>query len=229
MNFSVEPIGFLKTPFPEKFGIPRQPGLAPNARGELVLEPEFNREGVFDGLSEASHVWLIFLFHLQQGQWKPKVRPPRAGGNIKRGVFATRSPNRPNRIGLSVVELHSVDTDKNRLRLANIDLVDGTPILDVKPYVPYADCLTHASYGFAHLAPKELSVEWEPELLELVPGEVRNLATDVLRWDPRPAYQKDDREYGSSFENWNLRWSVEEDILRVRSAEPIVKLGPNSP
>ena len=175
----MEPIGFIRTPFPEKFGIPRQPGLAPTAVGTLTLEPEYNKEGIFDGLEDADFLWLVFYFHQQKGEWKPKIRPPRAGGNQKRGVFATRSPNRPNPIGLSVVKLLSVDRRTNTLELGGVDLLDGTPILDVKPYVPYSDCHPEANFQFAHKAPEAMPVVWAEQALQELPQEIKKLADKI--------------------------------------------------
>lgn len=223
----MEPIGFIRTPFPEKFGIPRQPGLAPSAVGNLTLEPQFQKEGVFDGLEEADFLWLVFYFHQQKGEWKPKIRPPRAGGNHKRGVFATRSPNRPNPIGLSVVKLLSVDRKTNTLQLGGVDLLDGTPILDVKPYVPYSDCHPEADFQFAHKPPEPMPVVWSDQALHDLPQDIKKLADEVLCWGPRPAYQRDEREYGTTLKNFNLRWRVVEGKVQVLSSS-VVAQGPGS-
>lgn len=216
-----QPIGYLKTPFPEKFGIPRQPGLAQSARGELILHSEFDQPGVFDGLEECSHVWLLFRFHEQPQEWSPKVRPPRLGGNRKFGVFATRSPRRPNPIGLSAVQLLKVDG--NRLLLGGVDLVDGTPILDVKPYVPYSDCLPEARFNLTPEAPSRLPVEFHDSVqqqLETHP-ELKALIEETLSLDPRPAYHQDEREYGTALHGYNVRWRVRDERVEVLSLEEI--------
>lgn len=206
--FELHPIAYLRTPFPEKFGIPRQPGLAPAARATLELEKPFRKPGVFDGLEGTSHLWLTFIFHQQPDDWQPKVRPPRLGGNRKRGVFATRSPRRPNRLGLSVVKLDLVETF--RLELSGVDLLDGTPIVDIKPYVPYSDSLPHAVHSFAGQPPARMRVRYSPEAESVLAGEpeLRQLLDQVLALDPRPSYHDDERTYGTALEKFNVRWRV---------------------
>lgn len=219
------PIGLIRTPFPEKFGIPRQPGLVTEAEGLITLYPEFDRVGVFDGLEESSHIWLSFLFHHQEPSWTPKVRPPRLGGNAKMGVFATRSPRRPNPLGLSVVKLLSVDQKQNQLRVGGVDLLDGTPILDIKPYVPFTDCRPEATHGIADAPPPRLSVIFEEDCLAALEGResLRRLITEVLSLDPRPAYHDDARIYGMRLQDCEIKWRVENAGVRVSqvSFEPM--------
>lgn len=209
---NVELIGHVRTCYGEKFGVPRQPGLVEEAWGELVFEPEFRNADAVRGLEGFSHVWVVFVFHQAvRSDWKPTVRPPRLGGNERVGVFATRSPFRPNPIGLSVVKLEGIDFDHPDgpvLKLRGVDLVDGTPVLDIKPYIPYADSLPDAESGFANEMPCLLEVIWESEVL-LDEG-IRNIITATLAADPRPAYQRGEagREYGCSISGLNVRWKV---------------------
>ena len=213
----LRPVGWIRTPFPEKFGIPRQPGLVSEAQGLISLYPEFDQVGVFDGLEESSHIWLSFLFHHQDPSWTPKVRPPRLGGNAKMGVFATRSPRRPNPLGLSVVKLLSVTREKTELKVGGVDLLDGTPILDIKPYVPFTDCRPEATHGIADAPPPRLSVIFEEDCLAAL-GEresLRRLTEEVLSLDPRPAYHQDDRIYGMRLEDCEIKWRVEGSLVKV--------------
>lgn len=216
----MKPIGWVNTPFPEKFGIPRQPGLVDAATGTLHLHPEFAYAGVFDGLEEASHLWLVFLFHAQPADWSPKVRPPRLGGNRKVGVFACRSPRRPNPIGLSVVRLLKVEGLV--LHLAGLDLLDQTPILDIKPYLPYTDAVAGAEFGLASAAPAPLDISFEKDTArELQELGLLELAMQVLAQDPRPAYHQDNRSYGTTLRNTNVRWRVEGEKLYITGVEPL--------
>lgn len=216
---NLDPISFLRTPFPEKFGIPRQPGLAPAARATLELEEPFRKSGVFDGLEGTSHLWLIFVFHHQSDDWQPKVRPPRLGGNEKRGVFATRSPRRPNRLGMSVVKLEQVVPEEFRLEVSGVDLLDGTPIVDIKPYVPYSDSLPHAVHGFATGEPEKRRVDFSEEASAALQEEpeLRVLIEQVLGLDPRPRYHQDERGYGTALKDRNVRWRVVGDEVVVES------------
>lgn len=224
---NLEPIAFLKTPFPEKFGIPRQPGLAPAARATLELEEPFRKPGVFDGLDGTSHLWLIFIFHHQPDDWQPKVRPPRLGGNQKRGVFATRSPRRPNRLGMSVVKLEQVVAEEFRLEVSGVDLLDGTPIVDIKPYVPYSDSLPHAVHGFATGEPERRAVVFSEEASAALESEpqLRELIEQVLGLDPRPRYHQDEREYGTALEDRNVRWRVVDEEVVVESVDSLKNSG----
>ena len=214
MTYSVSPIGFVRSCFKEKFAIPRQPQLAPAARGVLELVAPFDQGDAVQGLEHVSHVWLLFVFH-QALEDKPrlKVRPPRLGGNKSMGVFATRATHRPNGIGQSVVKLDMVEP--NRLHISGIDLLDGTPILDIKPYVPYADMIHAASNSMASAAPVLIPVEWaETALHEAHSHALRlqeplvALVEQCLAQDPRPAYQTPtpQREYGAQFWDLDVRW-----------------------
>lgn len=214
MHHSVSPVGILRSCFKEKFAIPRQPQLAPAARGVLELLPPFDTGEAVAGLEQVSHVWLLFLFH-QALEDKPrlKVRPPRLGGNRSLGVFATRATHRPNGIGQSVVKLERVEA--GRLHLSGIDLLDGTPVLDIKPYVPYADIVSEAHNAIADAPPPAIAVDWDPAALlqareqALRLGEpVVELIEQCLAQDPRPAYQTPtpERRYGVQFWDLQVRW-----------------------
>lgn len=213
-GYSVSPIGFMRSCFKEKFAIPRQPQLAPAARGMLELIAPFDQGDAVQGLEQVSHVWLLFLFH-QALEDKPrlKVRPPRLGGNQSMGVFATRATHRPNGIGQSVVKLDKVEA--GRLWLSGIDLLDGTPVLDVKPYVPYADVIADARNGMAAAAPELIPVQWgDAALAQAREHGVRleepliELIEQCLAQDPRPAYQTPtpERRYGAQFWDLDVRW-----------------------
>ena len=213
-------IAHIRSDFPAKFGVPRQSGLVSALRAEVVFTPEFRRPEAVRGLEEFSHIWLIWQFSRAEG-WSPTVRPPRLGGNRRMGVFSTRSPFRPNPVGLSAVKLAGIEAAGPSgpvLRVRGADLVDGTPILDIKPYLPYADCIPEASGGFAPqpaLAP--LTVEIPPVLLERVPPERRDALEAVLAQDPRPRYQADpERIYGFTFAGLEVRFTVEGEWLTVR-------------
>ena len=208
----------IQSDFPEKFGIPRQSGLVPELRAKVVLEPEFRNPDVFRGLDGFSHIWLLWQFSgNRRSGWSPTVRPPRLGGNARMGVFATRSPFRPNPIGLSCVKLEAVLPEEPSLLVSGADLMDGTPILDIKPYVPYADCHPEALEGFTGTAQMHpLEVQIPSELLELVPAQSRPALLGVLSQDPRPAYQNDpERLYGLSFAGCDIRFRVCDGVLTV--------------
>ncbi len=215
-------IARVHSDFPSKFGVPRQSGLVEDLTSTLVFEPEFRSEDALRGLEGFSHLWLVWVFHqAAQRDWSPTVRPPRLGGNARMGVFATRSPFRPNPIALSAVRLDGVERTEawgTVLRLRGADLVDGTPVLDVKPYLPYADCVPDALGGFAAApAAPALAVDIPPDLLERVPPERRRALLGVLAQDPRPRYQKDpDRVYGFGFAGLEVRFSVADGVLTVR-------------
>lgn len=229
MAYSVSPIGFVRSCFKEKFAIPRQPQLAPAARGVLELVPPFDQGDAVQGLEQVSHVWLLFLFH-QALEDKPrlKVRPPRLGGNKSMGVFATRATHRPNGIGQSVVKLDRVEA--NRLWISGIDLLDGTPILDIKPYVPYADSIAGARNEIASTAPVLIPVQWQPQALEQaqlhalrLQEPLLELIEQCLAQDPRPAYQvpSPEREYGAQLWDLDVRWHYPEPgLIRVLAVVP---------
>ena len=215
-------IARIHSDFPTKFGIPRQSGLVEELRSAVVFEPEYRNPDALRGLEGFSHLWLIWQFsQAVRENWSPTVRPPRLGGNARMGVFAARSPFRPNPIGLSCVRLERIEQHPQwgpALWVAGADLMDGTPIYDVKPYLPYADCRPEAAGGFAS-QPKEASlrVECPPELLEPVEEARRAALLGVLAQDPRPTYQHDpDRVYGLAFGGWEVKFTVAEDVLTVR-------------
>lgn len=220
MTISLKPIGKIQTPYKEKFAIPRQPGLAKSAVGTIIFTDEYNDPNYLRGIEQFSHLWLLFHFHQTADKGhSPLVRPPRLGGNQKIGVFATRSTFRPNGIGMSVVEFSDVNYEKNKLVLnvKGIDLLDGTPILDIKPYVPYADNIPHAIGGMAQHSPDLMPVVFSEqatndlEQFEKHHPELSKLIQEVLSQDPRPAYQQgshSDKIYGMSLYDLNIQWQV---------------------
>ena len=219
-------IAHIRSDFSTKFGIPRQSGLVEELEAAVVFEPEYRNEAALRGLEGFSHLWLIWEFsQAKRESWSPTVRPPRLGGNRRLGVFATRSPFRPNPIGLSCVRLLGVDLhtpDGPVIRVAGADLMDGTPIYDVKPYLPYADCKPEALGGFA-AQPKQasLTVDFPEELLALVPERKRQALRGVLAQDPRPSYQEDpQRVYGMAFGGLEVKFRVEGERLTVCQVEP---------
>ncbi len=214
-------IANIHSDFPTKFGIPRQSGLVEELTAQIVFTPDYRVPEAVRGLEEFSHIWLIWQFSgAVRDSWSPTVRPPRLGGNTRMGVFATRSPFRPNEIGLSCVRLLKVEPNTPQgpvLTVAGADLMDGTPILDIKPYIPYADCQPDATGGFTdHAGDFLLDVEFPPELLELVPQDRREALKGVLSHDPRPSYQRTpERIYGMEFAGWNIRFKVAGEVLTV--------------
>ena len=218
-------IAYIHTDYNEKFGIPRQSGLAPSVQGRIVFQPEFRDPEAVRGLEGFSHIWLIWEFSENRGKaWSPTVRPPRLGGNRRMGVFATRSPFRPNPIGLSCVELSEVRLDDPEgpvIVVQGPDLLDGTPILDIKPYIPYADSFPDASIGFLSDATElQVHVVIPDNIREILGERLTNEVSDVLKNDPRPTYQKDsDRVYGVLFGGYNITFTVQEDVLTVIDAE----------
>lgn len=216
----------IRSDFPTKFGIPRQSGLVEDLRATVVFEPEYRDPAALRGLEGFSHIWLIWQFsQAVRDTWSPTVRPPRLGGNARMGVFATRSPFRPNAIGLSCVRLEGIRHDPDLgdvLEVSGADLMDGTPILDVKPYVPYADCRPEALGGFTgNDGGHTLTVDFPPALLEQVRPDKREALLGVLARDPRPSYQHDpERVYGMAFAGYEVRFSVSGEVLTVREVHP---------
>ena len=215
-------IARIHTPFDTKFGIPRQSGVAADVKGEIVFEPEYREQEAVRGLEGFSHIWLIWCFSESvTDKWSPTVRPPRLGGNMRMGVFATRSPFRPNAIGLSCVKLESVQHEDgfgDVLIVSGADLMDGTPIYDVKPYLPYADAHPEALGGFAPSSKETIEVKSPPELLQKLPEGRREALLGVLAQDPRPQYQNDpERVYGMSFGGWDVKFRVKDGVLTVLS------------
>ena len=214
-------IARIHTDFPTKFGIPRQSGIIPSLQGKIVFEPEYRNIEAVRGLEDFSHIWLLWEFsEAVRDSWSPTVRPPRLGGNVRKGVFATRSPFRPNPIGLSSVRLEKVDIDPNLgpvLYVSGADLMDGTPIYDIKPYIAYTDSHPDAVSGFASM-PAEflLEVEFPEDLLQKVPESHRESLIDVLAHDPRPQYQDDpERVYGMEFGGMEVKFKVDGLLLTV--------------
>lgn len=218
-------IARIQSAFPEKFGIPRQSGLVEELQAQIIFEPEYRSPEAVRGLEEFSHIWLIWEFSkAKRDTWSPTVRPPRLGGNQRLGVFATRSPYRPNPIGLSCVRLERIELDSAQgpvLHIRGADLMDGTPIYDIKPYLPYADCRPEAAGGFAAQRPEGgLTVELPDPWLSLVPEADRAALIGVLAQDPRPAYQRDpERVYGLSFAGLEVQFRVNEGRLTVCRVE----------
>ncbi len=220
-------IARMRSDFATKFGIPRQSGLVEELRSTIIFEPEFRNEDALRGIAGYSHLWIIWQFSEAVRQnWSPTVRPPRLGGNTRMGVFATRSPFRPNHLGLSCVRLLGVErTEKygTVLHVGGADLMDGTPIFDIKPYIPYSDSRPDASGGFTdHAADFLLNVDFPENLLNQLPEDKRQAAIGVLSHDPRPSYQRNaDRIYGLTFAGFDIRFTVDENTLRVCALEKL--------
>ena len=222
------PIATIRTGFSTKFGVPRQSGLVPELKGTVVFKPEYRNPDALRGLEGFSHIWLIWEFsEAVRDDWSPTVRPPRLGGNTRMGVFATRSPFRPNPIGLSCVKLDSIELstpDGPILHVSGADLMDGTPIYDIKPYIPYTDCQPNATEGFTGsvemhrlnvVIPTQMASKIKPQTLDALRG--------ILAEDPRPRYQDDpDREYGFDFEGYSVKFKVPDpDTLTVTAINPL--------
>ena len=235
MNYPLEPIGLIRTPFKEKFATPRQPGLTPSVQAEIVFYPGFATPEAVRGLEGFSHLWLIFLFHQNwQKGWKPTVRPPRLGGNQRVGVYASRSPFRPNPIGLSAVKLLDVNVDKGKvlLQVEGADLIDGTPILDVKPYIPYGDSIPDAIGGFAEETPKAtLEIQFTEDARQQLDQyqtekpELELMIRETLGLDPRPAYRRgaeDLQEYRVRFDQYEIHWKVCKEEVMVLCVDLVV-------
>ncbi len=222
MQTTIEPIAYMRSDFPTKFGIPRQSGLAESLRSTIVFEPKYRNADALRGLEDFSHLWLIWQFSESiRTDWTPTVRPPRLGGNTRMGVFATRSPFRPNSLGLScvkLIELEKTEENGTVIHVAGADLMDGTPIFDIKPYIPYSDAHPDASGGFTATAEDFiLTVDFPTQLLQLLPEDKQQAAIEVLSHDPRPSYQHSaDRLYGLSFAGFDIRFVVKNQTLYVK-------------
>ena len=225
----IRPIAHIRTDFPEKFGIPRQSGLARSLRGRIVFEPEYRNPDALRGLEDFSHIWVIWEFSANRSTstWQPTVRPPRLGGNTSMGVFATRSPFRPNPLGLSCVKLESIEFSTNEgpvIHVCGADLMDGTPIYDIKPYIRYADARPEAVCGYVDsLEERSLKVVFPTDLSEKIRDKsVIPALIETLRLDPRPSYHDDsERIYGLSFSDFNVRFKVQGGVLTVVNVEPL--------
>lgn len=225
MTLTLTPIAYIHNDFPDKFGIPRQSGLSDALKATIIFEPDYRVPEAFRGLEDYSHLWLIWGFSKNpKKRWSPTVRPPRLGGNMRMGVFATRSPFRPNPLGLSSVKLESIEISKSSgpiLHISGADLMDGTPIYDIKPYLSYADSHPEASNGFVQaVLNTALTVKCEPSLLDVLPAEKQQGLLDILQQDPRPSYQNDaNRIYGLRYAGYDIHFKVRQDILTVLSIE----------
>lgn len=226
-TMEMHPIAHMRSDFPTKFGIPRQSGLVEELRSMIVFEPEYRSEDALRGIEDFSHLWLIWQFSqaVREG-WSPTVRPPRLGGNTRMGVFATRSPFRPNNLGLSCVRLLEVKHTQQYgtvLIVGGADLLDGTPIFDIKPYIPYSDSRPEAAGGFTdRVGDFLLKVDFPQELLKKLPPDKQAAAIGVLSHNPRPSYQNQPgRVYGLSFGGFDIRFTVEEETLTVLNVEPL--------
>ncbi|PKF78211.1 tRNA (N6-threonylcarbamoyladenosine(37)-N6)-methyltransferase TrmO [Vibrio sp. vnigr-6D03] len=230
MNHTISPIGFVESPYKEKFAVPRQPRLAPHSTARIRLCGKANSPEAIRGIEQFSHIWLLFLFDQNlSGGWKPTVRPPRLGGNERIGVFASRSTFRPNGMGMSAVELKGItkEGDQVFLELGSVDLVDGTPIMDIKPYIPYSDSIPNATGGYADQEPETLEVSFLAAACEVIDThpnrtQIYQVLTEVLGQDPRPAYKKkkqDDKEYAVNLFDLNVKFTVDNNLVVVRAIE----------
>jgi len=228
-NVEIQVIARMKSDFPSKFGIPRQSGLVEELRSTVIFEPEFRNSDALRGIEGYSHLWLIWQFsEAVRTDWSPTVRPPRLGGNARMGVFATRSPFRPNSLGLSSVKLLGVEETEafgTVLHVGGADLMDGTPIFDIKPYISYADSYPDAAGGFADTAGDFLlDVDFPTPLLEKLPKSKRKAAIGILSHDPRPSYQRSpERVYGLPFADYDLQFRVADNTLTVLEVIPLKK------
>lgn len=248
--YEMTPIGFAHTPFTQRFGIPRQPGLVPEAKGMIKIDPHPDFQYALKGLEQFTHLWLIFVFHDHGGnKWKPTIRPPRLGGKVKMGVLSSRSPHRPNPIGLSVVEIQKIDLDAKggpEIYVHGVDLLNGTPILDIKPYIPYADSVPHANSGWAQEEIKKTPVVFEPlalEKIKLAESELsaadtadgatplHDLIEQLLTIDPRPGFQKrglppeapesQGKVFGLLVKTHDVKWKIENQQFVVFDLEKL--------
>ena len=225
-NFLIKPIGYVKNDFKEKFGIPRQSGRAPSVLSKIVFNPEYRNDDALREIEGFSHLWILFDFSkAHRKEFTPLVRPPRLGGNKKVGVFASRSPFRPNNIGLSSVKLERLEKTSDLgtvIVVSGADLLDGTPVYDVKPYLPFTDCHPDAKGGYAEqLKDYKLKVIIPENLQSLLPQDKMQALKECLEDDPRPSYQDDGKEYGLTFADINIKFTVENGVLTVISAQKI--------
>ncbi|KXF81050.1 tRNA (N6-threonylcarbamoyladenosine(37)-N6)-methyltransferase TrmO [Enterovibrio coralii] len=230
MTYTLNPIGKIQSPYKEKFAVPRQPGLAPSALASIALVGDANNEDTVRGIEQFSHLWVLFLFdqNLEQG-WTPTVRPPRLGGNERIGVFASRATFRPNGIGMSVVPLKGIRKVGAQVfvDIGSCDLVDGTPIVDIKPYIPYSDSVPEAQGGYASDAPSTLAVTFSDVAIQTLAKDKdgshkKQVIEEVLAQDPRPAYKKgktDTKEYAVHLFNFNVKFTVDEAVITVTMIE----------
>ena len=220
---NINPIAYIKTDFKGKFGIPRQSGRSKSSKGEIIFLPQYSCAEAFREIQGFSHLWLLFDFSaVDKKEWTPLIRPPRLGGNKKVGVFASRSPFRPNNIGLSCVRLESVNYTENgvSLTVSGVDLLDGTPIYDVKPYIPSADCKLDAIGGYADgVKDYKVKVVFKDDLKEKIPSDKIDALIECLSDDPRPSYQADGREYGMAFADKNIKFVVQDGVLTITNIE----------
>lgn len=235
MEFTLQPIGYVRSCFKEKFAIPRQPALAPAAQGIIELLPPYNQAEALAGLEQVSHIWIIFIFHHALDQHhRLQVRPPRLGGNERLGVFASRSSHRPNSLGQSVVKLEGI-SPAGQLRVSGLDILDGSPVVDIKPYIPFVEALSHAHNHIAEQPPERIQVDWTPAALSAAQAHAQRLNAPLvdlieqcLAQDPRPAYQSSNpqRHYGAHLHDVNVVWHYPEArricVLSVQPAQPAV-------
>ena len=209
-ELTIKPVAYIKNGYKEKFGVPRQSGLAPSVKSKIVFCPDYRDENMIRDIEQYSHLWLVWGFSVNNGEWSPTVRPPRLGGNKRVGVFATRSPFRPNGLGLSCVKLENVENGKNAsaLIVSGADLVDNTPIYDIKPYLPYVDSIPEASGGFSEDHKNDyVEVEFSENITTDIDENQRKEITEILSLDPRPSYQEDkERVYGLSFGSLEVKF-----------------------
>lgn len=223
----IKPIARIYTDFSEKFGVPRQAGLAPSLTGKIVFEPEYKNVRAVKELDGFSHIWLIWEFsQCYDSKFSPTVRPPRLGGNRRVGVFASRSPFRPNRLGLSCVKIEKIETGGENapvITVSGVDMTDGTPIYDIKPYIPIADCIPTASEGYTAQTKKyKISVNCDEKLLSIIPENKRQALLELLSNDPRPAYNDEEgKEYGVTFAGFNIRFKYENNGLSVTQIKEV--------
>lgn len=223
----IKPIARIYTDFSEKFGVPRQAGLAPSLTGKIVFEPKYRNVRAVKELDGFSHIWLIWEFsQCSDSKFSPTVRPPRLGGNRRVGVFASRSPFRPNRLGLSCVKMEKIETGGENapiITVSGVDMTDGTPIYDIKPYIPIADCIPTASEGYTAQTKKyKISVNCDEKLLSIIPENKRQALLELLSNDPRPAYNDEEgKEYGVTFAGFNIRFKYENNGLSVTQIKEV--------